>query len=622
MKLKQISKIFRSHSAILSQKKNWHHTYLICFVLLLLIFSSLPVAAQPSGGPYGPMQLKYELPKVSGRIYYVAPDGKADATGKTLNDPTTLSAAIEKVQTGDAIVLRGGTYRTGGLMLNQGITMQPYENERPIVKGTMVADEWNKLKDGLWKTSWSRLFASAPADWWRPRRSTPVYLFNNDMVFVDGKLLNTVGSQDDVDENSFYIDYDAKEVYVGIEPEDRLIEITAFDSAIIRTTGKCHGKSSDGKGPVIRGITFSQYAFRAFEIDGKNPEGLSPESEHGKDITGMTMEHCSITYCSRVAGYFRGDNFTMRHCMVSDTSTEGVFVLSSSDVLLEKNIFMRNNIENIQGYYPAAVKIFNQCYRVTCRDNLVLDHPNSNGIWYDVGNVNGVFVNNWVIGTDNGFFFEISKGAICAGNVFVDCPTGIKILNSCDVQVYQNTVVNSGVSFERTSRSAVGDHFGWHPSTGPDVEERDGHVFVNNLLSADEQFGRALLQIRQQSSLYDRDDRLKQPQLTKLDYNMYVRRGNTGETLIAYSPTETGSHRENLMSPEGLNKLQPKFSAHSKVFENYYGPLFKSTILGNYELLKGFPGSSAASPLPSEILKLLGKSYQGTNFPGAFPVCP
>ena len=67
----------------------------------------------------------------------------------------------------------------------------------------------------------------------------------------------------------------------------------------------------------------------------------------------------------------RGDRLTLRNCKVSDTSTEGIYILSSSDVLLERNIFTRNNIEQITGYYPAAVKIFNQCYRVTCRDNLI-----------------------------------------------------------------------------------------------------------------------------------------------------------------------------------------------------------------------------------------------------------
>jgi hypothetical protein len=599
---------------------------LIYCVLLCIIFGSLPVIAQPSGGPYGPIWQSYDLPKKAGKIYYVAPDGQAEASGQKLAQPTTLAAAIERVETGDAIVLRGGIYRTGDLKLNQAITMQSYADEHPVLKGTEIASQWQSLSNGLWKTSWSRLFPSKPADWWRPRgfgRGTPLYLFNNDMVFVDGTLLKPVGAEGDVDENSYFIDYDAAEVYIGFDPANRLVEITAFDSALIRTIDDCHGKKSDGKGPLIRGITFTQYAFRAFEIEGREPEGLADPATYGKDVTGMTLEHCNITFCSRVGGYFRGDNLTIRHCLVSDTSTEGIYILSSSDALLEKNIFRRNNIEKIYGYFPAAVKIFNQCYHATCRDNLVIDHPNSNGIWYDVGNVDGVFINNWIVGTDNGFFFEISKGAICAGNVFVNCPTGIKVVNSCDVQVYQNTLVNSRVSFERTARSAVGDHFGWHPSTGPDVNDRDGHTFANNLLTADEQFRRPLLQFRQPASLRQR---LTQPQVKQLDYNVYVRRANAdSQPLIVWSPAETANSMLNIKSLEDLTKLYPEFAAHSKAFDNYDGPLFKSSELDNYELLKAFPGSTAARPLPTKIRSAQGglrRSKKYSRVPGAFPLCP
>ena len=178
------------------------HLKAVVCIFLCIFFSSLPAIAQPSGGPYGPMRKTYDLPKVAGKIYYVSPDGKADASGESLEQPTTLEAAIERVVTGTAIVLRGGTYRTDGLLYNQGITMQPYADEQPVLKGTEVATQWQSVRDGLWKTSWSRLFPDKPADWWRPRRSVPLYLFNNDMVFVDGELLNPVGAEEDVDANS------------------------------------------------------------------------------------------------------------------------------------------------------------------------------------------------------------------------------------------------------------------------------------------------------------------------------------------------------------------------------------------------------------------------------------
>jgi parallel beta-helix repeat protein len=322
---------------------------------------------------------------------------------------------------------------------------------------------------------------------------------------------------------------------------------------------------------------------------------------------------------------------TFRNCNVSDTSTEGIYILSSSDVLLEKNIFTRNNIEKITGYYPAAVKIFNQCYRVTCNDNLVIDFPYSNGIWYDVGNVDGVFTNNWVEGvgnykgefsieqpwpSDNGFFFEISKGTICAGNVFVNCDHGIWILNSSNALIFNNTFINSTACIARNARSAAGDHFGWHPSTGPDVDKRDGHVFVNNLLYGDSEFNRLLLYVWQPSSLCDR---VNNSQLKEIDYNFFVKENGAREyPVILWSPYKNDNCRIMLDSPQELNKLYPAFLKNSKFYDNYLSPLFKGYQVGNYQLLQSFPDSFNASKLPQNISKYLSiktKPYIGAYEP-------
>jgi parallel beta-helix repeat protein len=604
-------------------------------LLILILVCSLSVAAQPSGGPYGPIRQVYEVPETNGKVYYVAPDGIAEASGETLSRPTTIESAIERVTTGDVIVMRGGTYRTGNLILNQGITIQPYGDEQPVVKGTYIASDWRDLGNGLWITSWSRLFPSQPADWWRWEREgkrTPLHRFNNDMVFIDGKFLQSAGWEGEVDENSYYIDYDRQVVYIGIDPTDRLVEITAYDIAILRTTGEVHNKTSDRKGYTIRGITFTQYAFRALEIEGTDPEGLSDEADHGKEVVGTTLEHVTISYCSRVAGYFRGDSLTIRRSKVSDTSTEGVYILSSNDVLLEKNIFTRNNIENITGYYPAAVKIFNQCYRVTCNDNLVIDHPNSNGIWYDVGNVDGVFVNNWIEGvgrtdrdaptnqvwpSDNGFFFEISKGALCAGNVFVNNDQGLLVLNSSDVQIYNNTFINSRATIARNERTAVGDHFGWHPSTGPDVEERDGHLFVNNILIGDESHNRPLLFTWQPASLCNR---LTKPMLARLDHNVYVRGvGVTSAPIIIWSPASGETCQAAFGSLEELRRIYPDYSANSRYFPDYVGPIFQSIELRNLKLLPSFPGKEVARQIPAEIDKYLNQYNANEKYIGAYP---
>jgi hypothetical protein len=607
--------------------------WLVC-AFTVLVLPGLPVQAQPSGGPYGPIQQNYEVPAQANHVYYVAPDGKEEASGTSLQQPTTLETAISKVVTGDAVILRGGIYRTGGLRLNQGITMQPYAGERPVLKGTRVATEWRALRNNVWRTSWQTLFPAAPLGWWQRDREgmrTPLHRFNNDMVFVDGAMLRSAGWEGELDSHSYYIDYEKGQVYIGVDPTNRLVEITAWDGALVRMTTPVHGKTNDHKGPVIRGITFTQYARLALEIEGKRsfgpndeptdePLGPSAPGTYGQEVTGTTLENVTISFCSRVAGYFRGDGLTIRHSLFSDTSTEGVYVIGSSDVLLERNIFRRNNVENLTGYYPAAVKIFNQSHRVTCRDNLVLDNPNSNGIWYDVGNRDGVFVDNWVQDCLDGFFFEISQGALCAGNVFVNCDKGIRVLNSANVRVWHNTLIDSVASFERDQRSATGDRFGWHPATGPDVDQREGHIFCGNLLVATERFSKPLLRFEQSQALAGK---LTQPQVTQLDGNVYVRSDTAGPTpLLVWSPVPGGSGMAEFKTLADFQKRCPPFEAHSKVVTSSLGALFKSPDLSRYELIQDFSLPASAAPLPDEARHLLGWPKQDLLPPGAYPTHP
>jgi len=321
-----------------------------------------------------------------------------------------------------------------------------------------------------------------------------------------------------------------------------------------------------------------------------------------------------------VAGYFRGDGLTIRRSLFSDTSTEGVYVIGSSDVLLEKNIFRRNNVENLTGYYPAAVKSFNPSHRVVCRDNLVMDNPNSNGIWYDVGNRDGVFVDNWVQDCLDGFFFEISQDAICAGNVFLNCDKGIRVLNSANVRVWHNTLINSVASFERDPRSATGDRFGWHPATGPDVDKREGHVFCGNLLVADAGFSKPLLRFEQSRAL---TGKLTGPQVVQFDGNVYVRSDDAGPAaLFVWGPMPGDGGTAEFKTLADFRKLCPQFEAHSKIVASSLGALFKSPDLRRYELIRNLSLPESAVPVPDEIRHQLGLQGQDAIQAGAYPVCP
>ena len=596
---------------------------------VLLMFAFVQANAQPTGGPYGPTQLYYELPNVKGTIYYVSPDGNAGSAGTSVNSPTTIEAAIVKAVSGDAIVMRGGVYRTGNLTFNQGITIQPYQNEYPVLKGTRVADKWKKTVEGAWVTNWSYLFPGRPEDWWRREReekSTPLHRFNNDGIFIDGKYLQSVGSLAEVDENTYYVDYKAGRIYIGADPSGKLVEITAFRKALVRPVAEVNGKKPDKKGPVIRGIEFTQYPDTMVHIGGT----ILAIDQHGRDIVGTVFENCTFSNCFRIGVFVIGDSLVMRNCLVTDTNTEGVYVVASDDILLERNIFARNNIERWTGFYPAAVKIFNQCKRAVVRDNLVTDHPDSNGVWYDVGNTDGVFVNNWVqrVGTrtipfrantvwhgQSGFFFEISKGVVVAGNVFAECDNGILILNSSGAKIYQNTFINSQAAIARDHRSAQGDHFGWHPRTGPDVHERVGHEFVNNLMYGDETYNRPLLHVWQPNTLCKQ---LQEMAIEKLNHNVYVNR-ILADPIMMLSHDLKGQCQSSFNSPQEITKSVPKYETAGIALKNYRGPLFRGVHLGNYRLVPEFQGIKAAGTTPEYIMKWINNKAT-TIYTGAYPL--
>src|SRR5690606_15110598 len=142
------------------------NTQSLIFVVILLLFFTGIVNAQPSGGLYGPVHKTYELPMISGTIYYVSPEGNAGSAGTDISKPTTFHTAVKNRVTGDAIILRGGVYRTGTHVFHQRLTFQPYKDEQPLLKGTFVADKWEKTGEDIWKTKWERLFPANPEEWW------------------------------------------------------------------------------------------------------------------------------------------------------------------------------------------------------------------------------------------------------------------------------------------------------------------------------------------------------------------------------------------------------------------------------------------------------------------------
>jgi hypothetical protein len=153
------------------------------------------------------------------------------------------------------------------------------------------------------------------------------------------------------------------------------------------------------------------------------------------------------------------------------------------------------------------------------------------------------------------------------------------------------------------------------------VDQREGHVFVNNLMVASEGYRRPLLQFGQPAMLCTK---LPRPQAKEVGGNVYVRATASGSAaapppLVAWSPAATESCASTFGSLDEFRKQVPAVEAGGRQLDLTPQSVFKSPALGRYDLVQALPGTPAASTLPADIRKLLGWSETDARSAGAYP---
>jgi len=204
----------------------------------------------------------------------------------------------------------------------------------------------------------------------------------------------------------------------------------------------------------------------------------------------------------------------------------------------------------------------------------------------------------------------------------VNSDHGLRTLNSADVHAYNNTFVNARVSFERNDRVAAGDVFDWHVTTGPALDQRDGQIFLHNLMVATDSYREPLLEFLQRPpSLCGK---LAHAQAAEVDGNVYLRAASTGSgalsPLIVYAPSAGENCTSRLASLDDFRKLEPAFEKNGVQIDRSPRSVLKGPDLGHFELQSALPNAPAINFLPPEVRSLLGWSEAEAKTPGAYPL--
>jgi hypothetical protein len=440
-----------------------------CSCIYAQYYSSTPVPSYilEQFGPFGPQEKTYNVP--TGAIF-VAPNGLSTASGSSIDNPTTLPAAISKVTTGSVIVLRGGNYHVGNMSFNKKITIQPYLNEKPVIKGCSVAGTWTQ-SGANWYTTWDNLIHVPEPGFYTSSFGLRCFWWG-DMVFINGTHRVPVESINNLASGKFYIDYTAKRVYIAENPAGKTIEITDLKDCFVRT----HGAGADADGPTILGLVIMQFAEYAIEIQGVSPNVIIPVGQIPNAPVNTHIENCRLLYTGLEALMATGANFYIGYNDISMTTYCGLKINTAHNSIMEHNILHGNNTYGNRGY-PAAAKIFMQSYNFTVRNNLV-ENNDADAIWYDVGHHEGKVYENYFRNNSSGGKLEISHRIYVANNVFENNGQAYFIMTQADVQLYNNTFINSRLEFGRDNRETD-----FHATTGPGPRNYHGHRVANNVFT-------------------------------------------------------------------------------------------------------------------------------------------
>ncbi len=390
----------------------------------------------------------YSVP--SGAIYVKNSSTSSTQNGGASTPFKSVQKAVDTAGPGATIVVRGGTYNESVTVPSgKNLTIQAYPNEAVWFDGSTPVSNWSASGSTWVASNWTAQFPS-DMDGAASRFVNSAYPMaaSPDQVFVDGVAQRQVRSASEVQAGTFAVDYGNKRLILGTNPSGKSVRASNLTQAF----------NVLAQNTTLQGFGVRRYA---------TTYGASAAVRFQN--TGAVARDLTITDNALVGLSINNNDSRAERVTVRKNGMLGIGGNAAYRLVIKDSVVSQNNVEKFKDA-PVAGGIKITRSRDVTIHNVDASGNTGSGIWmdescYDVKITKSSANDN----TTTGIQLEISAKALLAGNQALRGGTGIIVMNTSDVQIFNNDFGGSSfnsISLKQDARRLSTASTGWDPRMG------------------------------------------------------------------------------------------------------------------------------------------------------------
>jgi len=402
----------------------------------------------------------------------------ADQNAGTEEKPfATIAAASRLVKPGDEVLIHGGVYREEVVVEASGTPQSPIVfrsagSDRVVITGADLLRGLQSVDsaDGanIVRVAWPYRFITHSKQFTHPSDDWHRLVGRAEQVFVQGYPMRQVTSREKLSRGTFYVDLEAKLLYVWSRDNQDLtrarVDVEASVRGVIFTVRGAHVR--------LKGLKF-RYAANSAQHAAVQLLG-----------DGGLVEDCTFERTNSIGASFRGIDGAAIRCVFQENGQMGFSANLAHNLRMTDCVCRRNSLKGYDRGWEAGGNKIALCRGLTIESSRFVDNQ-GNGVWFDIGNEDCTVRNCYIAGNDNaGIFYEISYGLHAHDNVIVHngfggsggswgANGGISLSSSPDCLIERNLLIANREGFQ----------FREQPRTTPklaDGAERRAHAIWNH----------------------------------------------------------------------------------------------------------------------------------------------